>query len=541
MTSIFKLLITIKNFLSGSITVPRVFLAPIIISLVAAAIFLLQVLLLWRFTVDDAFITFRYSANLASGDGPTFNPGLPPIEGYTSFFWMLVMTIPHLISVEVQFFSKIVGIVATILYVIISTRFVYRLAEFLEEKFRYISAVIVALLLACFGPTAVHAVSGMETALFTFFLISFFYLTFFLNQKTSKSSISLLALDALMLGLTRPEGNIVSVVGLFCAYLMLPKQYKGFFAGATLLLYVLPGGMYFLWRATYYGHLFPLPFYLKVSHDLFSGLYDVIGFVRYITDIVGIMILLGLLIILRSNFLTAFLCSGLFTIFMIFPAHVMDYEWRYLFPLVPFIFVMAGSGIAVLYCWMISERKPICTSQHSHFVIFDRESALSKAIFYAVCVITCLFMLGSVPSIVRQKRNYASSLKEAHIRLGKHLSLLNRLMGRHALLAIGDVGAVPYYSKWRTIDTFGLNNVEIALSGKRKPEYILQAKPDLVILLSRNSTSFQPRLPWELKLYKKCLGEGMAKVDTLRFNSEYYLWLLSNPGSQIYKYVERLQ
>ncbi len=47
----------------------------------------------WRFRhwlIDDVFITFRYSENLARGAGPVFNPG-EPVEGYTSFLWMAML------------------------------------------------------------------------------------------------------------------------------------------------------------------------------------------------------------------------------------------------------------------------------------------------------------------------------------------------------------------------------------------------------------------------------------------------------------------
>ena len=46
----------------------------------------------WRFrwTCDDAFITFRYAKHLARGDGLTFNPGeSPPVEGFTNLGWTL--------------------------------------------------------------------------------------------------------------------------------------------------------------------------------------------------------------------------------------------------------------------------------------------------------------------------------------------------------------------------------------------------------------------------------------------------------------------
>src|SRR5689334_13620568 len=42
-----------------------------------------------RFTVDDAYITLRYSRNVARGIGAVYNATGARAEGYTSFLWML--------------------------------------------------------------------------------------------------------------------------------------------------------------------------------------------------------------------------------------------------------------------------------------------------------------------------------------------------------------------------------------------------------------------------------------------------------------------
>jgi len=43
-----------------------------------------------RFTCDDAYISFRYAANLVAGHGLVYNVGeSPPVEGYTNFLWTL--------------------------------------------------------------------------------------------------------------------------------------------------------------------------------------------------------------------------------------------------------------------------------------------------------------------------------------------------------------------------------------------------------------------------------------------------------------------
>src|SRR5215831_17241797 len=42
-----------------------------------------------RFVCDDAFISYRYAANLAHGRGLVFNPG-ERVEGYTNFLWVVL-------------------------------------------------------------------------------------------------------------------------------------------------------------------------------------------------------------------------------------------------------------------------------------------------------------------------------------------------------------------------------------------------------------------------------------------------------------------
>src|SRR5579863_3651258 len=42
------------------------------------------------FTIDDAYISFRYAKNLARGMGLVYNAG-EHIEGYTNFFWTVLL------------------------------------------------------------------------------------------------------------------------------------------------------------------------------------------------------------------------------------------------------------------------------------------------------------------------------------------------------------------------------------------------------------------------------------------------------------------
>ena len=78
-----------------------------------SALFVGLLALAWynRFIQDDAFISLRYAFNLLHGDGLVWNPGQPPVEGYTNFLWTLLLTIPLSIGgdivTHVQWFSLI--------------------------------------------------------------------------------------------------------------------------------------------------------------------------------------------------------------------------------------------------------------------------------------------------------------------------------------------------------------------------------------------------------------------------------------------------
>ena len=43
-----------------------------------------------RCIAEDAYITFRFARNVAEGHGFVWNPGEPPVEGFTNFLWVVI-------------------------------------------------------------------------------------------------------------------------------------------------------------------------------------------------------------------------------------------------------------------------------------------------------------------------------------------------------------------------------------------------------------------------------------------------------------------
>jgi hypothetical protein len=57
--------------------------------------------------LDDSMISMRYAANLAHGHGLVWNPGAPPVEGYTNPLWLLYMALLHMFPLSASAISLI--------------------------------------------------------------------------------------------------------------------------------------------------------------------------------------------------------------------------------------------------------------------------------------------------------------------------------------------------------------------------------------------------------------------------------------------------
>lgn len=217
---------------------------------------------------EDAYVSFRFANNLANGEGFVWNSGERPVEGYTNFLWVVIMAVITKIGLGVEAWSQILGIAASIL----AFYYVYSLSMLIDEgKHSFINFIAVALM-AISGPIATWASSGMETNLFMLFIIMSFYY-FFRDEKNKRLTITS-GIYVLFASLTRPEGVMVFVI--LSAYyigknfrrnnwLRIDKNFLKW-----LLVFLVPGLIYFLWRYTYYGFLLPNTFYAKVGGTIYQ-------------------------------------------------------------------------------------------------------------------------------------------------------------------------------------------------------------------------------------------------------------------------------
>ncbi len=91
--------------------------------------------------IDDAFISLRYSQNLAMGEGLVWNSG-QYLEGFTNFLWTLILYLPFTLHIDPLIFIRILGGILQVGLVFMSARLARKLIG------DHLAVCLVALLVA---------------------------------------------------------------------------------------------------------------------------------------------------------------------------------------------------------------------------------------------------------------------------------------------------------------------------------------------------------------------------------------------------------
>ena len=493
---------------------------PWALAAVAALVLLVGVTKAWPFTVDDTYITLRYSRNVAQGLGPTFNATGPRAEGYTTLLWMLLLVVPHGLGLDAVAFAKGLGVVATFATLLVAARWAWAEGKGDNRGAGAWAGATAATCFAAIPATAVHAVSGMETALFTLLLTAMFASASALVRDDTRGQgrgAWRVILLALLTGLTRPEGNLAALLVVGAIAARLTTGARPAFVLRAALAWALPIGAYELWRRDYYGLTFPLPFYVKLATPgVLPGLPDVRDWLR------GPALHFGLLcapVLVRPSrsLVPALLATAALTLFFVLPQHQMGYDHRYLAPLDPTLCVLAGVGLSRL------------VARAAHGPAAATVAAVNAGAAAALVVAAGLEAVDA-RAVIAGEVDYGHGLADAHERLGRDLLAIGMPAGR---LVISDAGAVPYVSRWWTLDLVGLNDATVATTGRRDPAWVLAQNPDVVVLASPRTDRVEPWdwNPWEPSLYDACISAGFVRVGLRRFADDYWLWVLARPDS----------
>ena len=214
-------------------------------------IYILHTLPLKAWVVDDAGISYVYARNLAQGYGLTAQPGLPPVEGFSNFLWVILLTPFFLVNLFDPIVTpKVLGILLTTGSFFLVERTLRRITE------NRWAALVVLSLLAFNTSFVVWSVSGLENPLYAFLIALLLYFV------TVEGRPIPVAITGLLLALTRPDGIIFGAV--YPIILLVHGLHKN---RRNLLIYVTvftaSSCAFLLFRWRYFGDLVPNTFHVK--------------------------------------------------------------------------------------------------------------------------------------------------------------------------------------------------------------------------------------------------------------------------------------
>jgi arabinofuranosyltransferase len=438
--------------------------------------------------VDDTYIHLRFSHNLAAGHGIVWNAGDPPVEGSTSFLWMLMLAGIEIMGVQpiwtlvyiCAFFSVLALVQSFFLLQVLSP------GRLLEN----LTAVI---LLALSSRMMLWTVTGLEVTFYAFVMTAcaFFYVLYRMGRIQPWLVGGVFAFSVFV----RPEGlGLFLVTVIFDAlveYFMGTRRYRSvLMMTISFAVIFLP---FFLWKWSYFGYPFPNTYYNKTG----GGWIQIEAGLSYIwTNFLEIFIPVGVLAILfllalrkRSSVETIYLFVLVSAFWGFVALNGGDYalKGRFIVPTLPVLYVMGGIGLAWLTTQLPGRYKipVLILALGIGAMAWDPSEALVEPTFNK-----------SLPN-ARQGKPKAMISTPEFVAMGK---ALKEFAEPGESIALVPIGAVGYYSEMRVYDMVGLVDPVIShepfdlkyIENSWRPghdkgngQYILSLEPTYIVFIDR--------------------------------------------------------
>jgi len=199
---------------------------------------------------EDAAILFQYSRNLAHHGLISYNAAGPRAEGATDFAWMALLSLGMKLGLDPFWLIALINCACLVMLAVL----VLKIAG---QPLRSLALLFIMGAFALM-PQIFAAASGFSVLPFECLLALLAWS--FLNENDVAAP-----LVGLVLCLFRPDGVVFAVPLLLAALLVYPRRGRRLLL--DVLLFVLPGFLYFLWRWHYFGEFLPLPFLVKSNAE----------------------------------------------------------------------------------------------------------------------------------------------------------------------------------------------------------------------------------------------------------------------------------
>lgn len=368
----------------------------------------------WDYSQDDVYITYRYSRNIALGNGFVFNLG-ERVQGTTTPLFALLMAGVYFLTHDLVHAGNITSAISLLGVCLITLR--------LGNK---IGGVWLgaggALMLAL--NTLFYISFGMETLTYTFLLVAAFWFAYHNKDFFAGVCVGLLTV-------TRADGIIAAVVLALTALIVRKRiPWRG---GITAVL-IIAAWYFFAWA--YFGSPLPQTFNAKVG--LFSGITLITDGIDWFQRlylngsplyfIAPTFWIVGVIASARDRNFAFILCVWSIIYLGAYTALNVSAFWYYP-PLLPAIVITMGYGAMKIARWIRSRQIRIAAS----------------------ALILALLLVGQARTAIAYSG--APTRIETYRLVGEWLA---RHTPKDSLVLVGDLGVVSWYSDRPTIDVPGL-------------------------------------------------------------------------------------
>jgi arabinofuranosyltransferase len=432
-------------------------------------------------TVDDAYITFRYSRNLLSGLGLVYNPG-EWVLGTTTPLYAGVMALLGLFSGGPQAPFPYLALILNSVADAISC---YLLLQFGKRLGSVFAGSLTAFYWALSPMSVTFAIGGMETSIYVLLMLATLYL-----EMTNRPILAAF-LGGLCL-LTRPDAL------LFILPLMVERLRQLWLKSPTrpswaeLLAFLLPITPWVIIASLAYGQPIPHSILAKV------GAYQLppeAAFVRllqnYATPFMGNLLLGRLWIGIGLLLLPALSIAGWLQVIR---------KHHDLWPLAAFPWIyLAAFSLAnpLIFRWYLTPPLPIYVLGITIGLAGLTANPKVRIVRLALSALIIVFTLNAW-TLTPDHGPQRPAPKMAYIKLEQlYIQVAEQLQGevKHGdVLAAGDIGALGYFTNAEILDTVGLVSPitldylpipasYYVINYAIPPELILDQMPDYLVIL----------------------------------------------------------
>lgn len=471
-----------------------------------------------RYTIDDAYITFTCSKNLALGEGPVFVPG-ERVESTSSMLWAVLLAPFEAFGGNAPAGSKILGVGCLILALFVAVRLLARI----RPSIRPGEQVAAGLLIAASSPFVVWSVYGMENGLVALLLVLSAYL---FEGETEAGGGWRSAVPIMLLEAARPEGFMFVAFFLLLRFLhaMAGARDRRGYLMPWLAVLLVPLAAYEIGGLLYFGHILPNTVAAKVGMHLLPQIkHGLLYLVRGRSAVLTYTFIAALVLAVPALFATArtlnraaladawrrhhgyLTAIGLVTLQLSF-AVLVGGDWmpngRFLSHVAPLIVIALVYGYSVL----AAGAREVATVLPG--------IAPSLRIIAAGAM---LFLIGyNAHTSERSIHGPVGELQASEdSALAGEIAFLEGVGKPEDVVACSDIGRVGYYFRGRVLDWWGLANEEVTRLGQAmgniRPETVLRHNPRFIVLYSTEPT-----------LTPESMGHGMATYSQPFLASEEF-------------------